>query len=378
MSKVVVISAVHDYRMPRRGSVQAIADAFVRRGCSTTFVSVRFSELSKAKRDPRWFLAQEANSLKSHNGVDCYLWRTLLHPFRIKPDWLNSLTEPLHELYARLPNGELDELLRAADIIIVESGLGILLIPRVRRLNRHAQLIYRASDSLDTIGAHPLLQRRLEETAPLVDHYCLLASAMAPQFSFARQRAFVVPQGIQASDFANIGPSPFDTPVNAVCVGSMLFDPGYFRAAAQALPGITFHLIGATAVRLEGANIVSYDEMPFLQTLPYIAHAEFGVAPYRDAPGADYLSESSLKLTQFAYLRRPSVCPHFAVGGRPHRFGYTPGNAEEIISATRAALGYRFGDDDARPLSWDELVPRLLRPANFADTFIPSERFLPA
>lgn len=375
MSNVVVISAVHDYRMPRRGSVQAIADAFVRRGCATAFVSVRFSELSKVRNDPRWFLASEANAVRNHNGVDCYLWRTPLHPFRARPAWLNWLTAPLHDVYAHLPNEGLDQLLRAADVVLVESGLGILLIPRIRRLNRSALLIYRASDSLDTIGAHPLLQRRLQETASFVDQYCLLAEAMAPPFRFARARTFVVPQGIQASDFEEIGDCPYEKHGNAVCVGSMLFDPSYFDVAAAAFPEITFHVIGSGRTDISGANVVTYDEMPFRETLPYIAHADFGVAPYRSAPGASYLSESSLKLTQFAYLRRPSVCPHFAVGGRAHRFGYTPGDAAEIQAATAAALRYRFRVAERRPMNWDELVPRLLRPGNFPDTYIPSDRF---
>lgn len=375
MSNVLIISAVHDYRMPRRGSVQAIADAFVRRGFATTFVSIRFSALSRFKKDPRCFLAATANAVHRHNGVDCFLWRTPLHPFRAEAAWFNALTAPMHNLYAQIPNKELERLLGAADIVIVESGLGILLVPRIRRLNPAALLIYRASDCLDTIGAHPLLQQRLVETAPLVDHYCLLAEAMAPQFAFAAARSFVVPQGIQPSDFDDLGENPYRRRANAVCVGSMLFDPGYFEVAASAFPDIDFHVIGAGRAIAGKANVIVHEEMPFRETLPYIAHADFGIAPYRHAPGANYLSESSLKLAQFAYLRKPSVCPHFAVGERPHRFGYTPGNADEIRAATGQALSFQFSAEEPRPLSWDELAPRLVRPMDFADTAIAPHRF---
>jgi 2-beta-glucuronyltransferase len=370
VSNVVIVSSVHDYRMARRGSVQAIADAFVRAGCETSFASVRFSPLSLLKGDPRRFLFGRANALEMCDSIACYLWATPFHPFRTGASWADWAMAPLHDIYAALPSADLDRILREADVVIVESGLGIVLIPRIRRLNPEAMIIYRASDSLDTIGAHPCLQRRLEACADEVDHFCLLAAAMAPKFAFAAERAFVVPQGIQAEDFASIGASPYTSGRNGVCVGSMLFDAEYFVHAAAAFPNVMFHVIGPRAPVAAADNVIVYKEMPFAETLPFVAHADFGIAPYRPAPGVEYLSESSLKLTQFAYLRKPAVCPHFAVGQHPHRFGYTPGDAQQIHAATAAALACRFEDFDRRPLTWDQIVPRLLRPRDFPETTI--------
>ena len=374
---IVIVSSVHDYRMVRRGSIQAAADAFHRAGFRTVFLSVRFSLLSLLKNDPRAGLGARANRFERCNGIECYLWRTPLHPFATGSARGNGLTAPLHDLYASWPNRDVDRLFAGADVVLVESGLGVLLIRRIRRLNPRALLIYRGADALNTIGAHPLLQRRLEESAGMVDQYCLLAEGMAPQFAFARDRTFVVPQAIHRADFEGIGPSPYEAARNAVCVGSMLFDRRYFDVAGQAFPEVMFHAIGCGENYGGAQNVRVYPEMPFRRTLPYVAHADIGIAPYRHAPASSYLSDSSLKLTQFAYLRRPAVCPHFAVGRRLHRFGYAPGDEAEIVMATKAALEDRYETHEPPPLSWDDVVPRLLRPRAFADAAIAPERFEP-
>ena len=59
---IVIVSSVHDYRMVRRGSIQAVADAFYRAGFRTVFLSLRFSLLSLLKNDPRAGLAGKANA----------------------------------------------------------------------------------------------------------------------------------------------------------------------------------------------------------------------------------------------------------------------------------------------------------------------------
>jgi 2-beta-glucuronyltransferase len=372
---IVIVSAVHDYRMARRGSIQAVADAFARQGYRSVFLSVRFSTLSLMKRDPRAFLRDKANKLERRGDVECYLWRTPLHPFETGAALTNGITAAAHGLYASWPNRDLDQLFERANVVMVESGLGIVLIPRIRRLNAKALIIYRGSDDLEAIGAHPDLQRRLERSAAEVDHFCLLARGLAHRFMFARDRTFWVPQGVWAEDFADPGSNPYGAGAHAVSFGPTLFDSSFFDVAGPAFPDVTFHVIGCGAGYRGGGNVRVYDEMPFKELVPYIAHADIGVAPYRTSPSAAYLAESSLKLTQFAMLRRPAVCPHFAIGAARHRFGYTPGDAGEIAAAIRGAFADRFETDAPPPLSWDELAPRFLKPAEFSDTAIPDRFF---
>ncbi|WP_395647901.1 hypothetical protein [Terricaulis sp.] len=373
--RALIVSSVHDYRTGKRGSIQSVADAFASLGYKTTFLSIRFSPLSLIKKDSRAFLWNRANRVEARGGVECYLWRTPWHPFAMKSEFGNSVTAPLHSFYAESSNGEVDKRIREADVIVVESGLGIALLPRMRRLNPRAALCYRGADALDTIGAHPHLQSLLQRHAGMVDHFCLLAEQMAPHFTFARDKTYVVPQGIEAVQYESIGPNPYDTPVNAVSVGSMLFDPSFFTFAAKRFPQIMFHVIGCGTTFDAPHNVRIYPEMAFLETLPYLAHADIGLAPYHDTPNGGYLARSSLKLTQYAYLRRPAVCPHFAVGGRAHRFGYQPGNHGEIEEALKRALADTYAAHDARPMSWTEVAQRLMRPSDFADTAIAAHEF---
>jgi 2-beta-glucuronyltransferase len=50
------------------------------------------------------------------------------------------------------------------------------------------------------------------------------------------------------------------------------------------------------------SNVRFYKEMPFKATLPYIKHADFGIAAYRPSANSGYLAQSSLKLMQYEYL----------------------------------------------------------------------------
>jgi glucuronosyltransferase GumK-like protein len=153
--KIVIVSGVHDYRTPRRGSIQALADALVRLGDDVTFISLRFSQISRVKGDHRLFLWSRANRPETVNGVRCYLWRTPFHPFRCGVGALDSAAGPMFSAYASLPNRFIDGELRSASHIVVESGLGI-------------------------------------------------AEKMAADFAWAAEKTFVVPLGIHGGDFAAI------------------------------------------------------------------------------------------------------------------------------------------------------------------------------
>lgn len=372
--KVVIISGFHDYRTPRRASIQALADAFVRLQCDVTFISVRFSPISRAKGDHRTFLWSRANRPECINGVQCYLWRTPFHPVGIGIAALDESLGFLFSAYARLPNRFIDDELASASYIVVESGLGIALIGRARRLNNRARILYRASDALRTIGASPTLEAELRKRSGDVDAFCLLADTMASDFPWALDKTYVVPHGISRDDFSDIGASPYDAGKNAVTVGSMLFDQSCVRHAAASFPDIHFHLIGTGRKFDAPANVRFYDEMPFKATLPYIKHADFGIAAYRPSANSGYLAQSSLKLMQFEYLGLPAVCPDYAVGKNPNRFGFAPDNPANIEHAIHQALAHGRFVGDTSVLSWEQVAERLLHPERFDDTAIGGTR----
>src|ERR1700737_3039438 len=56
-----------------------------------------------------------------------------------------------------------------ADFVLVESGMSIIYIPLIKRLNPNVQIIYMASDSLDAIGQAGAIKDALKANAALID-----------------------------------------------------------------------------------------------------------------------------------------------------------------------------------------------------------------
>jgi 2-beta-glucuronyltransferase len=154
--------------------------------------------------------------------------------------------------------------------------------------------------------------------------------------------------------------SPYPKGIHAVSVGSMLFDPDFFHLATEARPDITFHAIGCGIdPGLLPKSTIYYKEKPYAETLPYLRHAAFGIAPYRSGKTPYYLCDTSMKLRQYAFLGLPAVCPEFAVGNHnSSRFGYVVGDKSSIAEAIQKALiAPRTRSEDF--LSWSEVVAQM-------------------
>lgn len=368
---IVFLSAFHDYRTAKRASIQQVADGLARAGHDVSFVSTRFSHLSKRTGDSRLFLWDRANQVEAVNGIRCYLWRTAVHPFQSRNALANAVMSRLYPLYAALPDRQFDAFLRAADYVIIESSVAAIFMRRIKRMNPAVKILYYATDRLDTVGAHPFIRERLEQDAALIHHVSLRSPKMASDFSWATGKLYRAEFGIEPSDFTNVGPSPYALDrQTAVSVGSMLFDASFFQMAAAAFPNVDFHVIGAGSRFDAPANVIQHNEMKFVDTLPYVKHATIGVAPYLPAPGVEYLAESSLKMAQYEYFALPAVCPEFAVGDVRSRFGYRPYDGASIADAMRQALAATGQVTPRTFLTWEQVADRVLTPQQYPQTFI--------
>lgn len=363
--RFLVLSA-HDYRTPRRANIHFIADELAKRG-HTRFLSLRYSALSRWKDDIRVPLDDKANLIEERNGVECFLWKTALHPFNTRRRWLRPLENMLFRWYARHPPPTLVDWLREAEVVIFESGTAVVFAELARKLNPSARLIYRASDSLSAIDSAHYVERAFARVATDLDAIALVSPAMAVEVA-SRENVYHVGHGIDPEIEQLADPSPYAPGLHAVAVGSMLFDPAAIATASQAFPQVTFHVIGSGRGRMPdyGENVVVYGEMPHAETLRYIKHATFGIAPYASAQLPAYLADSSLKLLQYDFFALPAICPHAIVGRYASRFGYAPGDAESIVAAVDAAL--RAPRVRSRKcLSWPETVDRLLEPERYPE-----------
>lgn len=363
----ILLLTAHDYRTPRKAWMHFFADEFAKLG-KMRFFSLRYSCLSRWRPDGRHPVAPLANRLETVNGVDCYLWKTLLHPFNLKLPFLRALEALTYALYVRAAPPLLHEWIRQADTIFFESGISPVFFETVKKLNPKAQTIYLTSDTLDSIHVAGYVKSLVRRLSTRFDRIWLPSKRMRQDFA-PGARLFFAPQGIDASIARHADPSPYKGGKNAVSIGSMLFDSGFFDLAGRAFPDVTFHVIGCGRKRPESwpENVVHYDEMPFDDTIAYIKHASVALAPYLPASIPPSLADTSMKLFQYGFFGVPSVCPHEVVGDYPLRFGYKAGDAESVVAAMRAALA---ADRGLAPkvLTWPEVAARLLDPDAFPDT----------
>jgi 2-beta-glucuronyltransferase len=133
------------------------------------------------------------------------------------------------------------------------------------------------------------------------------------------------------------------------------------EVGATAFPDANFHLIGTPESHQYPSNVRAYGRMSFEQTIPYLQHADIGVAPYQKAEASEYLADSSLKLMQYGYLSIPAVCPEFAVGDKPFRSGYEPGNAASIQRAFQRAFAMIPDATRVPTLTWRDVANEFLR-----------------
>ncbi|SEK80686.1 2-beta-glucuronyltransferase [Pseudoxanthomonas sp. GM95] len=369
--RYLVLSA-HDYRTPRRANIHFITDELAKRG-TTRFFSLRYSRLSRMKHDMRLPLDETANTVVKHKGVECYLWRTLVHPFNTRRQWLRPVENTMFRMYARNPPDILKRWIRESDVIVFESGTAVAFIRLAQQLNPKARLVYRASDGLSTIEVAEFIAREFDDVCASLDAIALVSPVMADEIN-SQHNVYHVGHGVDPGLEEMGDPRPYpETGIHAVAVGSMLFDPEFFVQASQAFPEVTFHVIGSGrgAIPGYGDNVVVYGEMKHADVVRYIKHANIGIAPYSSEQVPAYLADSSMKLLQYDFFGLPAVCPHAVVGTYASRFGYTPGDADSIRDAIQLALEaphVRYREC----LDWRETTDRLLQPERYPETHLVS------
>lgn len=362
----------HDYRRSPRGSIHFIVDEMAKRADVRVFTP-GISELLRFKGSfPAEARALDYNTVFEHQGVTSYVWRAPLHPVNLRKKILEPVSRAAFDLYRKVAPSILRDWAKWADIIIVESGLPVLFLKSLAAANPAARLVYFSSDSLETIGCDPYLNTCLEKAVPDIAYACVLSQQMQKQMP-ADMHCVKVPQGVDPSIVDLAGPSPFGAGQHVVSIGAMLFDTEFFHIAAKAFPEVTFHVIGSQASPESlPPEVEWYPTMPFEKLPSFIRHADAGIAPYRDSPGASYLRDTSLKLIQYGLFGIPAICPDFAAADREKRFGYCPGDADSIRAAIAGALACK----DRAPVpsaNWVDVADRVLAPADFADTALRRE-----
>lgn len=365
---IFLVLSAHDYRSPRKANIHFITSELAKRG-RTRFFSLRYSRLSKYTSDPRLSLDYAANQIGIYQGVECYLWKTAIHPFNTRRRWLRPLETIMYNWYSSGYNQVLRNWIEEATVILLESGVAPVFFDLIKELNPTAKILYRASDALETINVAEYVNKTFTRIASQLNTIALPSKALADTIPSKHNLAFV-PHGIDHSVAEKADPSPYGEGLHAVSVGSMLFDPNFFVHAAKRFPQITFHIIGSgqSSHPEYGDNVKIYGEMPFAKTLCYIKHADLGIAPYSSDNMPAYLRDTSMKLIQYDFFEVPAICPFFIAADYPNRFGYEIGNGDSIEHAIKRALNPVTPLVAQRVLSWGEVTERMLQPQLYRDT----------
>ena len=357
----VVMLTVHEATSARKVDFHFWTDVLSRRGDQVDFVTVGMSPLTKLKPQARQFHGPFNTWTEVGPRVRKYLWRPLFHPLSLGKAAIDAVTRPLFALYPSLLSHSLLEGVSDVDVFIVENGAGLCLVPTLARKFPKANFIYSVCDRIATLNYHPIILEAERAALPFFDLVRVPAEVMVADYPGARNVQYI-PHGLDKAVFdeATISPYPQGTR-NVVSVGDMLFDAHAIACMAQAEPDITFHLFGKKAcLDVTLPNVVTHGEQPFAAIVPYIQHADAGIAPYRSAPNADYLSQSSMKMIQYTYNRLPIVAPAFAASSN-HMCAYVPGEADSIAAALQRALTYdRVRIDNSQVLGWEGVTQRML------------------
>ena len=327
----------------RKADWHFLADAYRDQGWRVLFLTVGLSWASYLRSDHRLGYLGENTKNKvqkvSNNLYSFVLW-SKWHPVNLRAGFLNKLTYPLLSHYGNQQIGDAASFVSEADLVLFESTPGLMLFEQLRALNRNGRFVYRASDDPRVVGFHPVVIDAEDKAAPRFD----LISLPSPHMRLRNlPNAVVHSHGVDKAAFDNCAENPFRSALAAkhvVSVGGTLFDTETLGHAVSLFPNWAFHIIGWHS-GVQAPNVTYYEEMPFVETVPFVKNADVGLALYRYRSGAEYLSHSSLKMLQYTYCRLPIVAPAFACAPeRPHTFGYQSGKPASIQEAFAQAASY--------------------------------------
>ena len=348
----------------RDAGMHRFAKALAAKGHHVEFMTLGQSRLKRAtKPETRAYVAAaDAAAAAGANppGIHAHVHREWVHPAS-GSRLMERLTAPVQLFYGRRPDHMLAAAARAADVVILEAGYAVYWFDAIRRLNPDATYLCFYNDRLDLVGFRPELRALIDRALPRFDLVRTNAERLLAYLP-AGVNGRYIPQGVDKERIRFDSPSPYAGGRRAiVSVGNMLFDADAVRAvAAAAGEGVDVHVIGA-AMADPPANVVVHGELPFERTLPYIVHADVGLAPYRPEEGADYLVQSSLKIQQYSYCGLPILLARGLGIAAPNFVPYDLAVPGDVARAVGRALSMpRSRDYGAALLDWGEVGDHLL------------------
>ncbi|QLF68415.1 polysaccharide biosynthesis protein GumK [Peteryoungia desertarenae] len=339
--KIVVLTAHVFADGGRKASVHFVAQEWARLGHQVHFATLGLSQLSRWTRRSRFEtlpLAQRNAFVEVQGNLFAGAYLPAVHAFSTSRAFAQPFTGLVFRLYAsRLPDFMASSI-RDADVVVVEGGTPLAFLPLVRRLNKRAKLLYFCRDLLSTVGASQHLLDIEVQWMARFDSVCVPSRKLGEMLP-PGGRVHFVPQGIDRQLFDRAEQSPYaQGTINIVSIGDMLFDHEATRELAKSAPDVQFHLFGLNWSEDVPSNVKVYGERGFAEIVPFVRHADIGLAAYRADGREDYLAESSLKLLQYSYCGLPIILPANLPVNRGNEIRYQRGQQNDWAGLVKTAL----------------------------------------
>ncbi|WP_205586439.1 MULTISPECIES: polysaccharide biosynthesis protein GumK [unclassified Rhizobium] len=365
--KIVILTSHAFLRGYRKASIHFIASCWAEQGDKVDFVTIGHSWLTLFKDRPRFrALSQDqANRFQviaANLRAGAYL--PPLHAFSSRNRFLNAANAGFFRLYGRYLPPFARRAIADADLVVIESGSALAFFSTIKRLNSKARTLYFCRDLLRSIGTAPVLEEIQASQIGCFDAVCVPSERLGAMLP-SGGRVCVIPQGVDTTLLDREQPSPYEPGSrNAISIGNMLFDQASVAAMAAAAPDVNFHVFGAAWSGWVQPNVTIYGERDFESIVPYLQHADFGIAPYRLTADEVYLAESSLKLAQYSYCGLPILLPDLVPFTRANGIAYRLNGEVAWREKVDAALAMRrstaFRDGI---MTWDEVARQTLATA---------------
>lgn len=363
MSRITMITG-HYWGSKRKAGFHHLANALQELGHEVLFFTAPVSKLHKLKNDHifQYPIEQEANVVVKKDKLLSYVHYTPFHIANTKYKISNFLTSPLSSIYSKFSiQEEAQEFIRNSDYIIFESTPGLFLFDRIKKINRSAKYIYRVSDDLRFLRVHPSLIKYEDKIVSKFD----LVSVVSTFFfkTFTQSNVKLRFNGINKAVFDQEYENPYSSNAkNLLFIGNASFDFNFLEVASALYPDMIFHIIGPIKDLPAKKNIQAYGEIPFLDTIKFIKHADVGLHTITYKDGAESMTDA-LKALQYTYAKVPIVAPEFLKNSRPHTFYYTsgPNSKQSIKVAIDNALSFpKEKIENGNILDWKELAEIIL------------------
>lgn len=362
--RIAVLLTSHFYRQKRRGSMHWLADELVRAGWCVRFVTVGYSRVSFVLGDVRLKALDApppAGRYQVAPGIEQIFFIPPFHPIDLRSPSLNALVRPLMSTFPLFWRRELRAATADATLIVAESGLSLMLAPLLKRTG--AKLVYRVNDDIRVMRVPPILRENELRYAAAFDRISVASPILAQRFAFLGTVG-LDPMGLDEEALEEEVANPYGaaTEPQIVCAGTSHFDRDAVLAFAQARPHWHFHVIGRLRQSVLADNVTCHGEKTFADTVPFIRHATYGIAPYLNVPGVEYQVHHSNRLQLYAYYKLPTLAPERMLhADAPFLLGYDPKDPASFDRAAAALESKTWTDGDfPRPARWKDLAAGIL------------------